>query len=83
MTTDELLEKLPAMIGNKRTYDSEGRPDGYIMDSTGTIGFLHLCNDGMDCVASYGEEGDYVCLNSTSKNPPYNYVSCCTYMCNI
>lgn len=72
MTTDELLEKLPAMIGNKRTYDSEGRPDGYIMDSTGTIGFLQLCNDGKHWVASYGEQGEYVCLNPTDETPPYN-----------
>lgn len=73
MTTDELLEKLPTMIGNNRRYNSLGWPTGYSIESYyDRIGFLRLCNDGEHWVASYGDEGEYVCLNSTSKNPPYN-----------
>lgn len=72
MTTDELLEKLPAAIGNNRNYEN-GRIIGYsIKSSYDRIGFLQLCNDGKHWVASYGEQGEYVCLNPTDKNPPYN-----------
>lgn len=72
MTTDELLEKLPKMIGNNRIYE-DGRIIGYsISSSYDRIEFLQLCNDGKDWVASYGERGEYVCLNPKDENPPYN-----------
>lgn len=74
MTTDELLEKLPSHIGRNPLYDSNGNIVAYVGDdlSGGDIGWLYLHNDGRDWRASYGEEGDFVCLNPTAKNPPYN-----------
>lgn len=72
MTTDELLEKLPKMIGNNRIYEY-GRIIGYTIESSyDRIGFLRLSNDGEHWVAFYGDEGEYVCLNPKDENPPYN-----------
>jgi hypothetical protein len=47
MTTDELLEKLPKMIGNNRIYDN-GRFTGWYSISSpyDSIEWLQLCNDG-------------------------------------
>jgi hypothetical protein len=56
MTTDELLEKLPSHIGNCLG-DSES---------------LNLHNDGKDWLASYGIEGEFLCMNPNAKEPPYD-----------
>ena len=74
MTTDELLKKLPSHIGRNPLYDSNGNIVAYISDDLpgGDIGWLYLHNDGRDWMASYGEEGNFVCLNPTAENPPYN-----------
>lgn len=73
MTTDELLEKLPTKIGNNIIYDSQGRITTYSISSPyDSIEWLQLKNDGRHWVASYGEEGEYVCLNPRDENPPYN-----------
>lgn len=72
MTTDELLEKLPTMIGNNRIYE-DGRITGYSISSPyDSIEWLRLEHSGKYWTASYGEEGEYVCLNPTDENPPYN-----------
>lgn len=67
MTTDELLEKLPKAIGNNTN-------DGmmFLVKETDQIEGLYLHYDGRDWVASYGTEGDYVCLNPEAEQPPYN-----------
>lgn len=57
MTTDELLDKLPSHIGNHKVGDF------YIMSKPeDDIGWLYLHNDGKDWLASYGMEGDFVCM---------------------
>jgi hypothetical protein len=73
MTTDELLEKLPKMIGNNRIYDNGQFTGWYSISSPyDSIEWLQLCNDGEHWIASYGNEGEYVCLNPRDENPPYN-----------
>lgn len=56
MTTDELLEKLPAHIGN-----------GF-----GDYRWLYLHNEGLHWLASYGVEGNFLCINPNDENPPYD-----------
>ena len=56
MTTDELLEKLPSHIGN----------------GLGDTEWLNLHNDGKDWLASYGIEGEFLCMNPNAKEPPYD-----------
>ena len=73
MTTDELLKKLPSHIGNHPTYDEKGNIDGYLMDSPDSdIQWLYLHNDGKNWLASYGIEGEFLCMNPESPEPPYN-----------
>ena len=68
MTTDELLAKLPAFIGNHKTSENT-----YVLiENEDQIGHLQLLNDGKDWQASYGREGEYVCMNPNSPNPPYD-----------
>ena len=68
MTTDELLTKLPSHIGRNKFHGF------YIPDNKrgGDIGWLYLHNDGKDWCASYGREGNFVCLNPDAEKPPYN-----------
>ena len=68
MTTDELLMKLPSLIGRNKFKGF------YIPDSKrgGDIGWLYLHNDSKDWCASYGTEGNFVCLNPDAEKPPYN-----------
>lgn len=57
MTTDELLDKLPSHIGNHKVGDF------YVMSKPeDDIGWLYLHNDGKDWLASYGIEGEFVCM---------------------
>lgn len=70
MTTNELLFKLPRMIGNcgkgcyLKRYD---HPEDQ-------IGFLTLVNEGGNPPwrASYDDDGQFVCMNPLNKEPPYN-----------
>lgn len=67
MTTDELLKKLPSHIGNHSIGDC------YIIENENDqIEWLYLHNDGKDWLASYGIEGEFVCMNPDAKEPPYN-----------
>ena len=67
MTTDELLTKLPSHIGN------HSKKDFYVISNKNDqIGWLYLHNDGKDWLASYGIEGEFVCMNPDAKEPPYN-----------
>ena len=74
MTTDELLDKLPSHIGRNKLLDKDGNLLGYTTDKKegSSIGWLYLHNDGKDWLASYGIEGEFVCLNPDSEKPPYN-----------
>lgn len=74
MTTNELLEKLPSHIGRNPLYDLNDNIVAYVSDdlSGGDIGWLYLHNEGNGWRDSYGEAGNFVCLNPTSENPPYN-----------
>lgn len=74
MTTDELLGKLPALIGRNPIYNTNHNVIAYISDHKpgGCTGNLHLVNDGEDWCASYGTSGHYVCLNPDSQKPPYD-----------
>lgn len=73
MTTDELLKKLPSLIGRNPIYDSKGKIVVYTGDNLpGDIGWLYLHTDGRHWIASYGVGKDIVCLNPESENPPYN-----------
>lgn len=57
MTTDELLDKLPSHIGNHQVGNA------YIISKLeDNIGWLYLHNDGKDWLASYGIEGEFVCM---------------------
>lgn len=58
MTTDELLEKLPAFIGNCKT---EGGLY-VISEPDDDIQWLYLHNDGKDWLASYGVVGEFLCM---------------------
>ena len=74
MTTDELLVKLPSHIGRNRLYDDNGEVIGYMSDNKdgGDMGWLYLHNDGQDWLASYGVQGEFVCMNPDAEEPPYN-----------
>ena len=68
MTTDELLTRLPSLIGRNKV-------NGFYMSDNkqgADMGWLYLHNDGKDWCASYGTEGHFVCLNPDAKRPPYN-----------
>ena len=76
MTTDELLQKLPHMIGRNRG-------DGFYIsdDKEGLdMGWLNLCHESNkgfegsgDWCAGYGNNyKGYVCMNPDSPKPPYN-----------
>lgn len=72
-TTDELLSKLPSHIGRNKLLGENGEVIGYMSDNKegGDIGWLYLHNDGKDWLASYGRQGEFVCLNPDAKEPPY------------
>lgn len=74
MTTDELLAKLPSHIGRNPLKDENGDIFAYLSDDKegGDIGWLHLLNDGQDWLASYGDQGDFVCMNPDAEEPPYD-----------
>lgn len=78
MTTDELLMKLPAFIGRNRVTIKETGSTFYLPDNKGrgSLGFLYLNNDGKDWCASYGTDGNFVCLNPDAETPPYNNAVC-------
>ena len=71
-TTEELLAKLPSHIGRNKFHGF------YISDNKrgGDIGWLYLHNNGKDWCASYGLEGNFVCLNPDAEKPPYNNAVC-------
>ena len=71
-TTEELLAKLPSHIGRTKFHGF------YISDNKrgGDIEWLYLHNDGKDWCASYGLEGNFVCLNPDAEMPPYNNAVC-------
>lgn len=56
MTTDELLDKLPSHLSN-------------CMDD---VRWLYLHTDGKHWLASYGIEGDFLCMNPYDEEPPYD-----------
>lgn len=56
MLTDELLEKLPSHIGN----------------CLNDIEWLYLHNDGKHWLASYGIDGEFLCMNPNAEKPPYD-----------
>lgn len=58
MTTDELLSKLPSHIGNHKL----GEHAYVIMGENDDIKWLYLHNDGKDWLASYGIEGEFLCM---------------------
>ena len=76
MSTDELLLKLPSHIGRNKVLDKDGNVVAYKTDDKegGDIGWLYLHNDGKDWLASYGVEGEFVCLNpdKSDDEPFYN-----------
>ena len=74
MTTEELLSKLPSHIGRNRLKDENGDTTFYVSDNKGggDIGWLYLHNDGRDWLASYGIEGEFVCMNPDDEEPPYD-----------
>ena len=74
ITVDELLIKLPPYIGRNPLKDENGKIVGYTSDNKpgNSMGWLYLHNDGRDWCASYGTEGNFVCLNPDAEKPPYN-----------
>lgn len=73
MMTDELFKALPSHIGNHPVYDADGNIDSYMMtDENDDIQWFYLHNDGKDWLASYGIEGEFLCMNPTAEEPPYN-----------
>lgn len=78
MTTDELLMKLPACIGRNKVIIKETGSTFYLTDNKSgeSFGFLYLHNDGNDWCASYGTDGEFVCLNPDTETPPYNNAFC-------
>ena len=67
MSTDELLQKLPNIIGNHRFNGC------YILEyPTDQIGNLCLIKDKKCWIASYMDGEHYVCLNPEDEKPPYN-----------
>ena len=78
MTTDELLMKLPTCIGRNKVIIKETGSTFYLTDNKSgeSFGFLYLHNDGNDWCASYGTDGEFVCLNPDAETPPYNNAFC-------
>ena len=76
MTTDELLEKLPSHIGRNAVYDKNNVPIAYHYDAKPDIciGWLHLCNEGKEWSAYYGNRGKFLCMKKTMR-------ACCTKRC--
>ncbi|MBP5457675.1 MAG: hypothetical protein J6Y37_14380 [Paludibacteraceae bacterium] len=74
MQTDELLKLLPSHVGRNPIRDDDGKIVAYCSDDRdgGDIGWLYLHNDGNGWVASYGVQGEYVCMNPDDDDPPYN-----------
>ncbi len=71
MSTDELLEKLPSIIGNNRCNDC------YILESpSDQIGHLALIKDKRNWIAAYNDGERHVCLNPEDNPPPYNNAVC-------
>lgn len=69
MTTDELLQKLPSHIGNHPIFDKDGNIDAYVMiEPDDDIQWLYLHNDGKDWLASYGIEGEFLCMNPNNPD---------------
>lgn len=63
MTTDELLNILPGAIGNNPVKNDKGEVVAYVLDKPeDSYEFLQLLNDGKDWLASYGQEGEFVCI---------------------
>lgn len=56
MTTDELLDKLPSHLSNCED----------------DVKWLYLHNDGKHWLASYGIDGDFLCMNPNAEKPPYD-----------
>ena len=73
MTTDELFKTLPSHIGNHPVYDENGEIESYLMiDEYDDIEWFYLHNDGKDWLASYGIEGEFLCMNPTADEPPFD-----------
>ena len=72
MTTDELFQALPSHIGRNKVNGF------YLSDNKrgADVGWLYLHNDGKVWSASYGREGNLVCLNPDAEKPPYNNAVC-------
>lgn len=67
MNTDEILQKLPNIIGNN------GHDGCYILASPlDQIGTLCLIKDKRNWIAAYMDAEKYVCLNPEDEKPPYN-----------
>lgn len=67
MTTDELLNILPSAIGNNPIRNKRG-VIAYMINKPGdSYEYLRLLNDGRDWLASYGEEGNFVCLGKDEE----------------
>lgn len=74
MTTDELLMKLPRLIGNNKVGECY-----IISESEDQIGWLTLQNEGGSAPwkAFYDDTTDgVVCLNPYADDPPYNNAVC-------
>lgn len=74
MTTDELLEKLPIIIGRNKNLDKDGNLLAYSTDDKKgiSIGWLYLQKELYLWCAYYGDSDEFLCLNPDSENPPYN-----------
>ena len=70
-----ILQKLPSHVGRNRMLNDKGECIAYMCDSgIGDVEWLYLHNDGdhkLPWAASYGIQGEYVCLNP-NDGPPYN-----------
>ena len=66
-------------INKKPLFNENGDIIGYTSDNKpgNYMGWLYLHNDGKDWCASYGVEGEFVCLNPEAEKPPYN--NACAY----
>lgn len=68
MTTDELLNILPCAIGNNPIKNEKGKIVAYVVDKPeDSYEYLQLLNDGKDWLASYGQEGEFVCLGQDEE----------------
>lgn len=71
-TTDELLEILPSSVGNHKIEYEDGYYCYIISEKGDDIQHLNLHNGGKDWCASYGVEGEFLCMNPNSEEPPYD-----------